>query len=60
MAIRSAPGSSSEPRTGTVVHVGYGSAYERIAWQDGAYVGADRFLEARRGFFFKASYLWRM
>ena len=45
---------------GTVVHVGYGSAYERIAWQDGAYVGADRFLEARRGFFFKASYLWRM
>ncbi len=45
---------------GTVVHIGYGSAYERIAWQDGAYVGADRFLEARRGFFFKASYLWRM
>jgi hypothetical protein len=45
---------------GTVVHIGYGSAYERIAWQDGAYVGADRFLETRRGFFFKASYLWRM
>lgn len=45
---------------GTVVHVGYGSAYERIAWQDGAYVGADRFLETRRGFFFKASYLWRI
>ena len=45
---------------GTVVHIGYGSAYERIAWQDGAYVGADRFLETRRGFFFKASYLWRL
>jgi Domain of unknown function (DUF5916)/Carbohydrate family 9 binding domain-like len=45
---------------GTVVHIGYGSAYERIAWQDGDYVGADRFLEARRGVFFKASYLWRL
>ncbi len=45
---------------GTVVHIGYGSAYERIAWRDGEYVGADRFLETRRGFFFKASYLWRL
>ena len=45
---------------GTVVHVGYGSAYERVAWRDGVYVGADRFLEMRRGFFFKASYLWRL
>jgi hypothetical protein len=45
---------------GTVVHVGYGSAYERGEWWEGAYVAADRFLEARRGFFFKASYLWRL
>lgn len=47
---------------GTVVHIGYGSLYNRLKW-DGAlmdYVGADRFLEMQRGFFFKASYLWRM
>ncbi len=45
---------------GTVVFVGYGSSYEKIAWRDGAYEPSDRFLEMRRGFFFKASYLWRM
>jgi hypothetical protein len=44
---------------GTVVHFGYGSLYERIAWHQGAYVPADRFQEASRGIFFKASYLWR-
>ncbi len=45
---------------GTVIQLGYGSLYERIRWQDDAYVTADRFLEARRGIFFKASYLWRL
>lgn len=45
---------------GTVVHIGYGSAYERGEWRDGKFIGTDRFLEARRGFFFKASYLWRL
>jgi len=45
---------------GTVVHVGYGSLYEKIEWRDGDYISADRFLESRRGFFFKASYLWRL
>jgi hypothetical protein len=45
---------------GTVIHVGYGNSYEKIAWRDGEYVPSDRFLEARRGFFFKASYLWRL
>jgi hypothetical protein len=45
---------------GTVIHVGYGSAYEKIEWRDDRYVDADRFLETRRGFFFKASYLWRL
>ncbi len=44
---------------GTVVHVGYGSAYERLAWDGADYVGSDRFLETQRGFFFKVSYLWR-
>ncbi len=45
---------------GTVIHVGYGSAYEKTAWEVDRYIPSDRFLEARRGFFFKASYLWRM
>ncbi|HWP81693.1 MAG TPA: DUF5916 domain-containing protein [Bacteroidota bacterium] len=45
---------------GTVLHAGYGSLYQRIAWENGAYVNADRFLESRRGFFFKMSYLWRL
>jgi len=45
---------------GTVVHLGYGSLYEKVAWGDGAYVPSDRFLETKRGFFFKVSYLWRL
>ena len=45
---------------GTVVHFGYGSLYERITWREGRYIPADRFLESRRGLFFKASYLWRL
>ncbi|MEP0821930.1 MAG: carbohydrate binding family 9 domain-containing protein [Ignavibacterium sp.] len=44
---------------GTVLHAGYGSLYQRTAWQTNAYVDADGFLEFRRGFFFKVSYLWR-
>ena len=45
---------------GTVIHVGYGSLYERIKWEDGEYRSADGFLETQRGFFFKASFLWRL
>ena len=45
---------------GTVVFIGYGSSYEKTAWRDGAYEPSDCFLETNRGFFFKASYLWRM
>jgi hypothetical protein len=45
---------------GTVVHVGYGSLYERLP-VDGLGVGQDlEFREMQRGFFFKASYLWRL
>jgi len=44
---------------GTVIHLGYGSLYEKIRWVEGEYRPADRFLESQRGFFFKASYLWR-
>ena len=44
---------------GTVVHVGYGSAYEKLEWTGSEYVESRRFLETQRGFFFKVSYLWR-
>jgi len=44
---------------GTVVYVGYGSAYEKLEWMGQDYMESDRFLQTKRGFFFKASYLWR-
>jgi len=44
---------------GTVVHVGYGSAYEKLGWDGREYIESHRFLETQRGFFFKVSYLWR-
>lgn len=47
---------------GTVVHIGYGSLYEKLEWNEetGTYDPAERFLETRRSFFFKVSYLWRL
>jgi len=45
---------------GTVIHIGYGSLHEKIRWRNDRYLESDRFLQTRRGFFFKASYLWRM
>lgn len=45
---------------GTVIHIGYGSLYEKLEWVDGEYRPASRFMETKRGFFFKASYLWRI
>jgi hypothetical protein len=44
---------------GTVLQLGYGSLFDRTEWVDGEYRDADRFLEMKRGLFFKASYLWR-
>ena len=44
---------------GTVVYVGYGSAFQRIRWTGNEYEESDRFRETKRGFFFKVSYLWR-
>jgi hypothetical protein len=44
---------------GTVVYVGYGSAFEKIRWTGDEYLDSHRFLETKRGFFFKLSYLWR-
>ena len=45
---------------GTVIHIGYGSLYEKLEWREETYAPSDRFLESKRGFFFKASYLWRL
>ncbi len=45
---------------GTVLYFGYGSVYEKIKWQENEYVASDSFLETKRGFFAKASYLWRL
>ncbi len=45
---------------GTVVQLGYGSLRDRTEWFEGAYRDAGRFLEMKRGLFFKASYLWRL
>ena len=45
---------------GTVFHVGYGSLYEKLQWQDDRYAPGRDLIETRRGFFIKASYLWRM
>ena len=45
---------------GTVIQLGYGSLYEKVGWEENGYRPDDRFLEMKRGFFFKASYLWRL
>lgn len=44
---------------GTVMHLGYGSLYQRRDEFFEPTGQRDDFLEAERGFFFKASYLWR-
>jgi len=44
---------------GTVLHVGYGSLYERTEWDGGRFNPSDRFSEMRRRLFFKTSYLFR-
>lgn len=47
---------------GTVVHLGYGSVYEKLSWDPATreYMNANRFLEMQRGLFLKISYLWRL
>ncbi|WP_306110182.1 carbohydrate binding family 9 domain-containing protein [Roseivirga thermotolerans] len=44
---------------GTVVHLGWGSVYEKVRWDGTEYVQNDQYLNTAQGFFFKASYLWR-
>ncbi len=38
----------------------YGSLYEKLERRDGDYEPSDGFLETRRSFYFKMSYLWRL
>ncbi len=45
---------------GTVIHLGYGTIFEKLEWDQRDYVSSDRFLEMGRGLFFKVSYLWRL
>ena len=45
---------------GTVIHIGYGSLYEKVEWDGMNYIESDNFLETKKGLFFKASYLWRL
>ena len=45
---------------GTVIHVGYGSLYEKLQWVEGEYRYANDYMETKRGLFFKASFLWRL
>jgi len=44
---------------GTVLYLGYGSAFERSEWTGTEYVPSSSFMETQRSFFFKVSYLWR-
>ena len=44
---------------GTVVHLGYGSLYQRRAWDGLQYAPATGLHQMRRRFFFKTSYLFR-
>jgi len=46
---------------GTVIHVGYGSMYEKTQWDENQrdYIKAQEFLTMDRGLFMKASYNWR-
>jgi hypothetical protein len=51
---------SYELRPGTVAHAGYGSLHERRAFVDGTWLpDSGEYLTTRRGFFLKASYLYR-
>lgn len=45
---------------GTVIYLGYGSFYEKVEWKTDRYLQANNYMETKRGFFFKASYLWRL
>jgi hypothetical protein len=51
---------SFEPVPGTVAYVGYGSLFERRAWDGADWTsGAGDYLTTRRGLFLKISYAQR-
>lgn len=45
---------------GTVIHLGYGSGYEKLDWDGEQYVSGKDLMETTRGIFLKASYNWRL
>ncbi|MFC2155839.1 hypothetical protein ACFLRB_05055, partial [Acidobacteriota bacterium] len=46
---------------GTVLHLGYGSLYERREWLDNRWLpGSGSLLNTKNGLFFKVSYLWQI
>lgn len=47
---------------GTVLHLGYGSIYQKTRWDEvnQREIPYNRFIQQNRGFFIKASYLWRL
>ncbi len=47
---------------GTVIYLGYGSINEKLQWraEDRDYFPSADYLQTRKSFFFKASYLWRL
>jgi len=51
---------SYELRPGTVAYAGYGSLIERSEWDGTRWTdGVGRYRTTERGFFFKASYIYR-
>ncbi len=46
---------------GTVIHLGYGSLYEKVSYDPNQadYIASNNYKEMLRGVFFKASYNWR-
>jgi hypothetical protein len=44
---------------GTVIYLGYGSAYEKVRWNGEDYSPHTSYLQTGKSLFFKASYLWR-
>ena len=45
---------------GTVIHLGYGSGFDKQAWNGEEYLQDKNFMETTRGIFLKASYNWRL
>lgn len=44
---------------GTVVHMGFGSLHKNTMWENLEYVPGENLIQIQKGFFFKASYLFR-